>query len=250
VFRNTIGWHEDSVDLTTSELARATKMSRPSVVEGARLAIGRGTIKRVVKGRSFTYEPNIVSVKNLNRSKTAESKEDLPISVNNLDQSADLSLDVLKKGKKHSASQPKPERLTTEIKGLGLPYADPAYSETWIDFEIARKELRAPLGPKQKTELVEQLATVDMATGIRIMKDTIRKGYRNFDWYFDQNGKGNGANGKRQSNFESASQRDARLIREGIAARAVSRQAALNHHPRPIGAIPSTTGTGRAAGDD
>lgn len=92
IFRNTIGWHEDTVDMTTAELMKATGMSRPSVVEGVRLALGRGTIKRVQKGRSFAYEPNIVSVKNLNRSRKPDSKYSLPRSVKNSDRSSTLSL--------------------------------------------------------------------------------------------------------------------------------------------------------------
>lgn len=63
----------------------------------------------------------------------------------------------------------------------------------------------------------------------------------------DQNG--NGANGKQQSTFETASQRDLRLIRESNAARAISRQAALDNHSVAPRAITPGSGTGNGNGD-
>lgn len=100
VLRNTIGWHKESVDLTLKELMTRTGMSRPSVVEGTDLALKRETITRVKKGRSFTYEANILSVKNLYLSGTEMSKESLPTSVKNLYRSPDVSL--LEKERKES----------------------------------------------------------------------------------------------------------------------------------------------------
>lgn len=99
--------------------------------------------------------------------------------------------------------QPKPRRKTPPPTETELPYGSQDYREAWEDFEVHRVEVRTPLGNTQREPLIEQLGTVSEAAGIKIIRDTIRKGYRNFDWYFDSQN-GIGANGKAQnSSYQS-----------------------------------------------
>lgn len=104
---------------------------------------------------------------------------------------------------------------------------------------------------------IDQIAVTWSEFRLGQTRDTLRTDEQ---WYHDflswisrekpDSQNGNGVNGKQQSNFESSSQRDLRLIRESNAARAVSRQAALDSIAVAPRAIAARTGTGNADGND
>jgi hypothetical protein len=93
VMRNTIGWHEKKVEMGIPEIIGFTGMSRQSVVDGTKLAIKRGTIKRERSGHTYIYEANIVRVKKVDSSENATVKN----LEQNLDSSGASPNNVLKK---------------------------------------------------------------------------------------------------------------------------------------------------------
>lgn len=172
VFRNTIGWHEDSVDMTLSELMKATKMCRPSVMEGVSLALQRGTIIRHKKGRSFTYEGNITSVKNVNRSQRQLGKDSLPISVKKVYRSPDESL--LRKEKKET-KQGKPLRDPEPL--LEPPFHGKDFLRVLKDFAAYSKSIHRPLTEERLKYLYPDLVARGEKAATAAMSEAMRRGW-------------------------------------------------------------------------
>ena len=82
VMRYTMGFHRDAHELSVGFLVEYTGLSRPSVVDGLKRAMTRGTVTRKESGNSFAYSLKVV--KNLNQSDESASKESLPEVVKNL----------------------------------------------------------------------------------------------------------------------------------------------------------------------
>lgn len=82
VMRYTMGFHRDAHELSVGFLVKYTGLSRPSVVDGLKRAMKRGTVTRKESGNSFAYSLKVV--KNLNQSEDTGSKESLPEVVKNL----------------------------------------------------------------------------------------------------------------------------------------------------------------------
>jgi len=103
VLRNTLGWHEKEVVMDIPFLIGATGLGRQSVIDGIKLAIERGTVRRRRVGHSFAYEANIRRVQKVD-SLTVQ------ISEQNLDSSSEESLYMKEtnKGARGEGSDQKP----------------------------------------------------------------------------------------------------------------------------------------------
>lgn len=187
VLRNTLGWHIESVDLTLTELQERTGMTRHSVIEGTKLATERGTIKRVKKGRSFTYEANVLSVQNLHLSKKPVSAESTPPSVKNLHSSGADSLLVKERKEK---KQDKPRRKE--------PLPEPSFTsklllKAWGRFVMVQNEKNRTLTPTQVTGLYEQIDVIGEQSAIAALNEAANAGWPAiFPKQNGFNGNGNG----------------------------------------------------------
>ena len=188
VFRGTYGWHEKEVDLTVVEIMAKGGMARQSALDGIRLALQRGTIRRRKSGRSFSYEANVVSVQNLDRSVNAIGKESRPTSVKNLDRSVDLSIGVLKKGKKALSDLTKPRR-TEEV--VTLPFQSQEFNDVFTHYAGHRKSLKRPITKDNREYLFDELRTLGERGAIDAMRKAMAKGWIGLsDPRFGSNGNG------------------------------------------------------------
>lgn len=118
VMRQTFGWQKKADQISMSQLVDLTGLSRPSVIEGVKLALKHGIIDREKRGNSFSYW---LVVKKVNQEETASqepaSKESKPETVKKINQQ------VVKQVNPQKKEEQKKERNPTGGKGTLNPVA-------------------------------------------------------------------------------------------------------------------------------
>ena len=149
VMRNTIGFHRSEEVMDVPRLIAATGLSRQSVIDGVKLALKNGRIKRRQSGHGFAYEANIVTVKKVDSSETANSQE----FCKEVDSCEPPSLNIsLKKERKRSHREPEPEVT------LDPPYHSKAFNGALSAYETHTRERGSKITLAQRTELYRVLA--------------------------------------------------------------------------------------------
>lgn len=133
ILRETHGWHRDEVEMSYGQFETTTGLGRPSISEGIKAGIQRGTIERKPYGQGFVYS---VVVKQLNQLTCLTSKAALPEVVKQVNQQVVKQLNQckeerknLKKEKKITASRKSAQTVPVENSQTELPIEQPPVAE-------------------------------------------------------------------------------------------------------------------------
>jgi DNA-binding transcriptional ArsR family regulator len=237
--RQTFGFHKKESELSATRLEQITGLSRRAVFDGLKLALERGHITRRERGQSFLYSLNIQDeiqaelVQDLHQCTIETSAESAPELVQDLHQQLVQTLHPIKETRKRN----KKENKSTAPSGAG---------ETRLpdDFSVTPEMAQ---WAAEKTPLVDVAAETEAfcdywrgVPGLRGKKldwpATWRNRMRDRQDYRARNHK----LGKKESDYESASERNVRLIRESLGDETNNHQVA----PRKLSSGPNAGGTG------